>query len=153
MKRREYSTSCRGTFVFNRSRGQGVVVEIYIDVWKESKMLDSWLSARSRTFSSSGIRKVFDLGAKLEDPINLSIGQPDFDKRFKPAKAVTLPRRALSYLSIAFRPTSTPSITIQTAKRSLRAAQAAGCSLSLWRSSIRATKLLFSIHTSSCTRR
>ena len=42
-------------------------------------MLDSWLSARSRTFSSSGIRKVFDLGAKLEDPINLSIGQPDFD--------------------------------------------------------------------------
>jgi aspartate aminotransferase/aminotransferase len=28
---------------------------------------------------SSGIRKVFDLAAKLENPINLSIGQPDFD--------------------------------------------------------------------------
>ncbi|MDO5308983.1 MAG: aminotransferase class I/II-fold pyridoxal phosphate-dependent enzyme [Planctomycetia bacterium] len=42
-------------------------------------MLDSWLSDRSRTFNSSGIRKVFDLGAKLSDPINLSIGQPDFD--------------------------------------------------------------------------
>ncbi|NIA22100.1 MAG: aminotransferase class I/II-fold pyridoxal phosphate-dependent enzyme [Anaerolineaceae bacterium] len=28
---------------------------------------------------SSGIRKVFDLAAKLESPINLSIGQPDFD--------------------------------------------------------------------------
>lgn len=42
-------------------------------------MLDKWLSDRSRTFSSSGIRKVFDLGAKLVDPINLSIGQPDFD--------------------------------------------------------------------------
>ena len=28
---------------------------------------------------ASGIRKVFDLAAKLEDPINLSIGQPDFD--------------------------------------------------------------------------
>ena len=42
-------------------------------------MLDSWFSDRSRTFSSSGIRKVFDLGAKLENPINLSIGQPDFD--------------------------------------------------------------------------
>jgi aspartate aminotransferase/aminotransferase len=27
---------------------------------------------------SSGIRKVFDLGARLADPINLSIGQPDF---------------------------------------------------------------------------
>ncbi len=42
-------------------------------------MLDSWLSDRSRSFSSSGIRKVFDLGAKLENPVNLSIGQPDFD--------------------------------------------------------------------------
>ena len=28
---------------------------------------------------SSGIRKVFDLAAKMKDPINLSIGQPDFD--------------------------------------------------------------------------
>ena len=31
-----------------------------------------------RPIGSSGIRKVFDLGAKLKDPINLSIGQPDF---------------------------------------------------------------------------
>lgn len=30
-------------------------------------------------FDSSGIRKVFDLAANLTDPINLSIGQPDFD--------------------------------------------------------------------------
>ncbi|HMO26498.1 MAG TPA: aminotransferase class I/II-fold pyridoxal phosphate-dependent enzyme [Tepidisphaeraceae bacterium] len=28
---------------------------------------------------ASGIRRVFDLAAKLKDPINLSIGQPDFD--------------------------------------------------------------------------
>ena len=28
---------------------------------------------------SSGIRKVFDLAAGMKDPINLSIGQPDFD--------------------------------------------------------------------------
>ena len=41
--------------------------------------VDNWLSARSRAFDSSGIRKVFDLAAKLKDPINLSIGQPDFD--------------------------------------------------------------------------
>jgi aspartate/methionine/tyrosine aminotransferase len=39
----------------------------------------AWISARSRAFDSSGIRKVFDLAAKLKDPINLSIGQPDFD--------------------------------------------------------------------------
>jgi aspartate/methionine/tyrosine aminotransferase len=30
-------------------------------------------------FDSSGIRKVFDLASKMKDPINLSIGQPDFD--------------------------------------------------------------------------
>lgn len=28
---------------------------------------------------SSGIRRVFDLGTTLQDPINLSIGQPDYD--------------------------------------------------------------------------
>lgn len=38
-----------------------------------------WLSHRSLSFDSSGIRKIFELGAKLSDPINLSIGQPDFD--------------------------------------------------------------------------
>ncbi|MGA2035295.1 MAG: aminotransferase class I/II-fold pyridoxal phosphate-dependent enzyme [Thermoguttaceae bacterium] len=38
-----------------------------------------WLADRTRLFDASGIRKVFDLGAKLVDPINLSIGQPDFD--------------------------------------------------------------------------
>lgn len=38
-----------------------------------------WIADRTRNFDSSGIRKVFDLAAKLKDPINLSIGQPDFD--------------------------------------------------------------------------
>ena len=42
-------------------------------------MSDHWLADRTRCFDSSGIRKVFDLAAKLQDPINLSIGQPDFD--------------------------------------------------------------------------
>ncbi|QDT69511.1 Putative N-acetyl-LL-diaminopimelate aminotransferase [Planctomycetes bacterium MalM25] len=37
-----------------------------------------WLAERTDRFDSSGIRKVFDLAAKLENPINLSIGQPDF---------------------------------------------------------------------------
>ncbi|MDR2170308.1 MAG: pyridoxal phosphate-dependent aminotransferase [Planctomycetaceae bacterium] len=37
------------------------------------------ISKRSGSFESSGIRKVFDLASKLSDPINLSIGQPDFD--------------------------------------------------------------------------
>jgi aspartate aminotransferase/aminotransferase len=38
-----------------------------------------WIADRTASFDSSGIRKVFDLAAKLKDPINLSIGQPDFD--------------------------------------------------------------------------
>ncbi|TWU34219.1 pyridoxal phosphate-dependent aminotransferase [Novipirellula artificiosorum] len=38
-----------------------------------------WIADRTTTFDSSGIRKVFDLAAKLKDPVNLSIGQPDFD--------------------------------------------------------------------------
>ncbi|MFY8220522.1 MAG: pyridoxal phosphate-dependent aminotransferase [Pirellulales bacterium] len=37
------------------------------------------ISRRAGAFDSSGIRKVFDLAAKLVDPINLSIGQPDFE--------------------------------------------------------------------------
>ena len=39
----------------------------------------NWIADRTKLFSSSGIRRMFDLAAKLEDPINLSIGQPDFD--------------------------------------------------------------------------
>ena len=37
------------------------------------------LSSRMQFIDSSGIRKVFDLAANLENPVNLSIGQPDFD--------------------------------------------------------------------------
>jgi aspartate/methionine/tyrosine aminotransferase len=37
------------------------------------------VSRRAGAFDSSGIRKAFDLAARLDDPINLSIGQPDFE--------------------------------------------------------------------------
>ena len=37
------------------------------------------LADRMAKIDASGIRKVFDLAAKLRDPINLSIGQPDYD--------------------------------------------------------------------------
>ncbi len=40
--------------------------------------LSSLISQRARSIDASGIRKVFDLAAKMKDPINLSIGQPDF---------------------------------------------------------------------------
>lgn len=37
------------------------------------------VASRMSLMDSSGIRKVFDLAKSLKDPINLSIGQPDFD--------------------------------------------------------------------------
>lgn len=37
-----------------------------------------WLSERTLRIELSGIRKVFELGKSLRDPINLSIGQPHF---------------------------------------------------------------------------
>ena len=36
------------------------------------------ISSRSAAIDVSGIRRAFELGATLENPINLSIGQPDF---------------------------------------------------------------------------
>jgi histidinol-phosphate/aromatic aminotransferase/cobyric acid decarboxylase-like protein len=41
--------------------------------------MHSWLADRTTRFDASGIRRVFELARKLKDPINLSIGQPDFD--------------------------------------------------------------------------
>src|SRR3954447_882262 len=40
---------------------------------------DDYISSRAHAVDASGIRKVFDLAAKMKDPINLSIGLPDFD--------------------------------------------------------------------------
>jgi len=37
------------------------------------------ISKRAKVVDASGIRKVFALGAELKDPVNFSIGQPDFD--------------------------------------------------------------------------
>ena len=37
------------------------------------------IADRAGKIDASGIRKVFALAASLEDPVNFSIGQPDFD--------------------------------------------------------------------------
>ena len=42
-------------------------------------MADKPLADRMSCIDASGIRKVFDLAAKMKDPINFSIGLPDFD--------------------------------------------------------------------------
>ncbi|MFQ5734374.1 MAG: pyridoxal phosphate-dependent aminotransferase [Planctomycetaceae bacterium] len=42
-------------------------------------MSERWIADRMHAIDASGIRKVFDLAAKMTDPINLSIGQPHYD--------------------------------------------------------------------------
>lgn len=39
---------------------------------------ERWIADRVRHFDSSGIRRMFDLARTLKNPVNLSIGQPDF---------------------------------------------------------------------------
>ena len=42
-------------------------------------MNDAWIADRMRSIEASGIRKAFDMARSMTDPINLSIGLPDFD--------------------------------------------------------------------------
>lgn len=42
-------------------------------------MNDAWIADRMRHIDASGIRKAFDMARSMKDPINLSIGLPDFD--------------------------------------------------------------------------
>src|SRR3954468_5029943 len=53
------------------------------------KAAADYLASRALGVDSSGIRKVFDLAAKMKDPINLSIGLPDFDVP-EPAKEAAI---------------------------------------------------------------
>jgi aspartate/methionine/tyrosine aminotransferase len=39
---------------------------------------ESWLADRTKLIELSGIRKIFELGRSLKDPVDLSIGQPHF---------------------------------------------------------------------------
>jgi len=48
-----------------------------------------YVSTRALGVDASGIRKVFDLAARMKDPINLSIGLPDFDVP-EPAKLAAI---------------------------------------------------------------
>jgi len=43
------------------------------------RAMDKLLAERTNRIDASGIRKVFALAAELKDPVNFSIGQPDFD--------------------------------------------------------------------------
>ncbi len=53
------------------------------------RSVNDFISARALGVDASGIRKVFDLAARMKDPINLSIGLPDFDVP-EPVKAAAI---------------------------------------------------------------
>jgi len=42
-------------------------------------MVSQLISDRLKNIRPSGVRRIFDLAAQMRDPINLSIGEPDFD--------------------------------------------------------------------------
>src|SRR5580704_7515281 len=60
---------------------------------------DRWIADRVRPIEASGIRKVFELARSLKDPVNLSIGQPDFDvpEPIKAAARAAIDRGANAY--------------------------------------------------------
>lgn len=50
---------------------------------------DAWIADRMRMIDASGIRRAFDMAKAMKDPINLSIGLPDFDVA-EPIKAAAI---------------------------------------------------------------
>ncbi|WP_406695069.1 aminotransferase class I/II-fold pyridoxal phosphate-dependent enzyme [Singulisphaera sp. Ch08] len=52
-------------------------------------MNDAWIADRMKQIEASGIRKAFDMSKSMKNPINLSIGLPDFDVA-QPVKAATI---------------------------------------------------------------
>jgi aspartate/methionine/tyrosine aminotransferase len=60
---------------------------------------ERWIAQRMYHIESSGIRKVFELARSLKDPVNLSIGQPEFDvpEPIKSAAHAAIERGANAY--------------------------------------------------------
>jgi aspartate/methionine/tyrosine aminotransferase len=60
---------------------------------------ERWIAERMRHIESSGIRKVFELARSLKDPVNLCIGQPEFDvpEPIKTAAHAAIDRGANAY--------------------------------------------------------
>ena len=52
-------------------------------------MNDAWIAERMQHIDASGIRKAFEMARAMKDPINLSIGLPDFDVA-EPVKAAAI---------------------------------------------------------------
>ena len=81
-------------------------------------MNDAWIADRMKHIDASGIRKAFEMAKAMKDPINLSIGLPDFDVA-GPVKAAAIEAierghnaytvtQGIPELRTSFRPPSTP---------------------------------------------
>ncbi len=98
--------------------------------------MSSWISDRMQLIDASGIRKVFDLAAKMKNPINLSIGQPHFDtpaplkqalfRAVEAGRTLTARLRASLRSSRRFSPQSTGNSGTPIARPSSPVALAAG---------------------------
>src|SRR3954464_5105618 len=64
--------------VTNQLRHSDFVIRHFLQPPMPRNVTD-FVSRRAQGVDASGIRKVFDLAAKMKDPINFSIGLPDFD--------------------------------------------------------------------------
>jgi aspartate/methionine/tyrosine aminotransferase len=60
---------------------------------------ERWIAQRMSRIETSGIRKIFELARSLKDPVDLSIGQPDFDvpEPIKTAAHAAIDRGANAY--------------------------------------------------------
>jgi aspartate aminotransferase/aminotransferase len=65
------------------------IIHTHLSSILEAQVKRRLLSDRTDKIDSSGIRKIFNLAADMENPINLSIGQPDFDMP-DPVKAAAI---------------------------------------------------------------
>src|SRR3954464_15399806 len=64
--------------VTNQLRHSDFVIRHFLQPPMPRNVTD-FVSRRAQGVDASGIRKVFDLAARMKDPINFSIGLPDFD--------------------------------------------------------------------------
>ena len=91
-------------------------------------MNDAWIAGRMRHIDASGIRKAFDMARSMKDPINLSIGLPDFEVA-GPVKLAAIEAiehdfhaytqtQGIPELRARSRPPSTPSSPTPTARSS-----------------------------------
>jgi aspartate aminotransferase/aminotransferase len=81
-----------------RVRGRRKIVQENFDMASRGDQ-ERWIAERMRNIESSGIRKAFELARTLKDPVNLSIGQPDFDvpEPIKVAAHAAIDRGANAY--------------------------------------------------------